>query len=69
MEPPMSLAISARQLCGQAGLLLGWRPQDFWSATPEDMAIALGAMGALHRDPAGVDGATLMQLQEQFPDG
>lgn len=53
-------------LAGQAGLLLGWRPQDFWAATPEDLAIALGALR-----PAGepvADAAMLSQLKEQFPD-
>lgn len=60
-------ADGARVLAGQAGLLLGWRPQDFWAATPEDLAIALGALR-----PAGepvADAAMLAQLKEQFPDG
>ena len=69
MEQPMSLSVCARQLCGQAALLLNWRPQDFWSATPEDLAIALDALNAMQPDEAGVDGATMAQLQEQFPDG
>ncbi|MEQ1687017.1 MAG: phage tail assembly chaperone [Sphingopyxis sp.] len=63
----MRFAESARQLAGQAGLLLGWRPDDFWAATPEDLGLALSALRG-DEEPAA-DTAMLAQLKEQFPDG
>lgn len=62
----MSFADSALQLAGQTALLLGWRPDDFWNATPADIATILAALS-----PAGdaADGATLSQLMKVFPDG
>lgn len=56
----------AALLAGQAGLLLGWRPQDFWAATPEDLAIALGALRPSESDI--VDATLVARLKEQFPD-
>jgi hypothetical protein len=38
----------------QASRLLGWRPQDFWSATPAELAAAFAVPG-----PAGLDRAGL----------
>lgn len=61
------LAERASRLAGLAGILIGWRPQDFWRATPAELAAVLGAM-----EPAS-DGAMsakdLAALMEQFPDG
>jgi len=31
----------AGQLCGLAARALGWRPHEFWSATPAELAAAL----------------------------
>ncbi|MEQ1726347.1 MAG: phage tail assembly chaperone [Sphingopyxis sp.] len=62
----MRFTESARQLAGQAGLLLGWRPNDFWAATPEDLALALGALRP--SDPEAADAALVARLKEQFPD-
>jgi Phage tail assembly chaperone protein, TAC len=33
---------AAARLCGAAAQLLGWRPDEFWSATPADLANAVG---------------------------
>ena len=62
----MSFADSALKLAGQTALLLGWRPDDFWNATPADLATILSALS-----PSGdaADGATLSQLMKVFPDG
>lgn len=61
------LAERASRLAGLAGILIGWRPQDFWRATPAELTAVLGAM-----EPAS-DGAMsakdLAALMEQFPDG
>jgi hypothetical protein len=46
-------------------VLLGWRPDDFWNATPAELASILSAL-----TPEGdaADGAMLSQLMELFPD-
>jgi hypothetical protein len=31
-------AAQARRLAGQVALLLGWRPSEFWAATPAELA-------------------------------
>ncbi|WP_156447450.1 phage tail assembly chaperone, partial [Blastomonas sp. CCH1-A6] len=33
-------ADAARALSGLAARLLGWRPQEFWQATPDELAAA-----------------------------
>ena len=33
-----TFAETARELAGQTALLLGWRPPDFWAATPAELA-------------------------------
>ncbi len=63
-------AQGARRLAGQAGLLLGWQPDAFWRATPDELADALGAL----RDVSGpqdapLDRAVLDRLMEEQPDG
>lgn len=65
----MRFADSARTLAGQAGLLLGWRPAEFWCATPDELETALGALAAVmpgHAAPP--DRATLARLKEMHPD-
>ena len=53
----------AVRLCGQAALLLGWTPQMFWDATPEDLATVLTAMRMPDGD--GMDRETIDRLMEQ----
>ena len=36
-----ALGPAALRLCGIAARLLGWRPDDFWRATPAELAAAL----------------------------
>jgi uncharacterized phage protein (TIGR02216 family) len=62
----MSFADMALRLSGQAALLLGWKPDDFWNATPAELATILGAFAPPSADVA--DGQTLNDLMEQFPD-
>jgi Phage tail assembly chaperone protein, TAC len=57
----------AARLAGLSAQLLGWRPQDFWAATPADLALCLAALAPSQTHMA--DAATLAQLKEQFPDG
>lgn len=66
----MSFADNARRLAGQAGLLLGWRPDEFWRATPDELGDALGALATLAPDGgAPPDHATFARLKEMHPDG
>jgi hypothetical protein len=57
----------AARLAGLAGALFGWRPDEFWTATPEELAALVGAL----RGEAGEVGspADLARLREQYPDG
>ena len=38
-----SFGEAAGRWCGLAARLLGWRPGEFWSATPAELAMALSA--------------------------
>lgn len=55
----------AARLCSAAALLLGWRPDEFWNATPAELALAL-------QPPAdavvGPDETTIDELRRRFPD-
>ena len=54
----------AARLSGAASLLLGWRPDEFWNATPAELALAL-------HPPAGSeppDQRTIDALRARFPD-
>lgn len=42
---------AAARCCSLAAQILGWRPSEFWSATPAELAMAL-------RTPADLDAAT-----------
>jgi hypothetical protein len=53
-------------LAGQTALLLGWRPDDFWQATPAELASVIAAVSS---DTDAVDTQTLSNLMELFPDG
>ena len=57
----------AARLAGLAGALLGWRPEEFWRATPAELA---GVLGALAGDGSAVPmtQTELARLKERFPD-
>ena len=57
---------AAARLAGLAGALLGWRPDEFWSATPVELAAVLGAMAG--GPGAGASAEDLARLKEMFPD-
>jgi uncharacterized phage protein (TIGR02216 family) len=68
----MSFMDNARRLAGQAGLLLGWRPDEFWRATPDELETAFTALRSLHDgggETAPLDRHTLTTLMEMHPDG
>ena len=61
-------AASAGRLAGVAGWLLGWRPDEFWRATPVELAAVLGAARGGEAAVEGVDGAALARLRAAMPD-
>jgi Phage tail assembly chaperone protein, TAC len=62
-----SFAASAQRLAGIAGAMLGWRPDEFWRATPAELACIIDALTPASAPAA--DGETLARLKEKFPDG
>jgi uncharacterized phage protein (TIGR02216 family) len=56
----------AGRLAGLAGALLGWRPDEFWRATPAELASVVAAM----RGEGGetLSAAELERLTAMFPD-
>jgi len=56
----------AARLAGLAGALLGWRPDEFWGATPAELAAILAPA-----EPASATASAgdLARLTEMFPDG
>lgn len=59
-------AATAARLAGLSGALLGWRPDEFWRATPAELEAILAALAP---SPDAADPALLARLKEQFPDG
>lgn len=59
-----SFGEAATRLFSAASMLLGWRPQEFWDATPAELAGALSSP----ESPAAPDAALIAELRRQFPD-
>ena len=55
----------AAQHFAAAALLLGWRPAEFWDATPAELASALNGLSSAAQ-PA--DRSEVERLCQQFPD-
>ena len=62
----MTFADQARRAAHAAAAVLGWRPAEFWAATPAELATALGLDAAPVDAP--VDGGGLAALMERYPD-
>lgn len=62
-----TFARSARELAGQTALLLGWRPGEFWSATPAELAAIFAAQASI--EPPSLSRTDLTALLEQDRDG
>jgi uncharacterized phage protein (TIGR02216 family) len=54
-------------LAGLAGALLGWRPAEFWKATPAELGAVLRAV--VPAQAPGVSRGELDRMMERFPDG
>lgn len=63
---PQDFAGAARLLSGIAARLLGWRPQDFWQATPDELAASLTVPGDPVAAPPSTD--AIAALRARFPD-
>ena len=61
-----TFAGAALRLSGLSGALLGWRPDEFWRATPAELAAVLEALAPEEGPCASAD--DLARLQEMFPD-
>ncbi|QCB56078.1 phage tail assembly chaperone [Sphingopyxis sp. PAMC25046] len=62
------LGPAAIRLAGVMARVAGWRPGEFWAATPADVRAALAGWV----DPGEAtcfDGAALTAMMERFPDG
>ena len=59
----MTFGEAAQQLCSLAAALLGWRPDEFWDATPGELATALNLPGG-----GAPDRVTFEELRRRFPD-
>ena len=66
----MSAALSenALHLLGVMARVAGWRPADFWAATPADVRAVLGGWVEAETE-ASFDAAALAAMMERFPDG
>ena len=62
-----TFAAAATRLAGLAALALGWRPDEFWRATPAELAAPGVALAPAQPPPP--DAALVERLQEMFPDG
>ncbi|AGH51140.1 MULTISPECIES: phage tail assembly chaperone [Sphingomonas] len=64
----MRFAEKAARLAGMAGAIAGWRPDDFWRATPAELAAVLEALAGGSGDRAA-DAGDIARLKEMYPDG
>jgi hypothetical protein len=63
----VTFAETAGRLAGQTAILLGWRPAEFWAATPAELAAVFAALADTR--PAAVSRDTINALLERDPDG
>ncbi len=58
---------AAARLAGQAALLIGWTPDTFWAATPEELAVIINA--AAPPPAGGIDRAAITAMMEHDAHG
>lgn len=62
-----TFAEAAGRLAGLAGAVFGWRPDEFWRATPDELAALVRACAPEGATPP--DATLIARMQEAFPDG
>lgn len=62
------LGPAAIRLAGVMARVAGWRPGEFWAATPADVRAVLAGWVDGAEEPC-FDGAALAAMMERFPDG
>lgn len=62
---------AARRLAGATALVLGWRPDEFWRATPAELATIFDGLRQAQADHGGMPltRAELATLMERDRDG
>jgi hypothetical protein len=60
---------AARRLAGVSAWLLGWRPAEFWAATPDELEAVFAAARGEAAQGAPLKADELARLKEMFPDG
>jgi uncharacterized phage protein (TIGR02216 family) len=63
----MTFADAAMQLCGQSAVVLGWKPSEFWQATPAELGCVLNVLVGQNEVPP--DRGDIQKLLKRFPDG
>ena len=58
----------AVRAAGVASAALGWRPAEFWGATPGELVMCLGGLPQ-NQAERGLAADDLAALKELFPDG
>ena len=56
---------AAEKLAAAAAILLAWRPDEFWNATPQELATALKPFAG---DVEAPDAEAIAALRRRFPD-
>jgi len=62
------LGPAAIRLAGIMARVAGWRPDEFWAATPADVRAVLADWVEADAE-ASLDGTALAAMMERFPDG
>ncbi|MFV0645791.1 MAG: phage tail assembly chaperone [Sphingomonadaceae bacterium] len=68
MSETRRFSSQAVRLCSLASRLPGWSPDTFWSATPADLAMALGPPDHASA-PSPPCRQEILQMMERDPDG
>ena len=61
--------LAAVALAGMMARALGWRPDEFWRATPAELAAVLDALAGRTGEGPAATGGDVSRLKEMFPDG
>lgn len=64
----MTFVAVAQAAAGLATGRLGWRPSDFWAATPAELRTAIAGLAGPEA-PGPLGARDVRALMERFPDG